>query len=224
MQSLLLGSPWVPSLYVRVYRRKINTGADGSSSLTIREGVSRSRKTRTGCGEFPHYTWGCIIFLAKTNPSYPVPSLYVRVYLPAVGFSLPAVCSLTIREGVSTIRGTGLMNETFPHYTWGCIIWFFTRQNKKDVPSLYVRVYRRFKLCVNFGGCSLTIREGVSSIFVVISNIFLFPHYTWGCIVWYVNFLICLIVPSLYVRVYRQIDKNRFYVMAFPHYTWGCIL
>ena len=91
--------------------------------------------------------------------------------------------------------------------------------------------------------CSLTIREGVSKIFVKCLVNYWFPHYTWGCIEEGQAVPDIEYVPSLYVRVYRiilppmclsfsslTIREGVSWVhifiihhLLFPHYTWGCI-
>lgn len=51
----------VPSLYVRVYRKRFRRNKIKNCSLTIREGVSVEPLTLDVFTTFPHYTWGCII-------------------------------------------------------------------------------------------------------------------------------------------------------------------
>ena len=131
----------------------------------------------------------------------------------------------------------------FPHYTWVYIEATKTKKGQHCVPSLYVRVYRvpqRFVCC---SYCSLTIREGISYLLKFALLCSWFPHYTWGYIGLQVVSASSVIVPSLYVRVYRHIPYRfclrrcsltiregisawyrRFIsISAFPHYTWGYI-
>ena len=46
----------VPSLYVRVYRRRAVTDDDRAGSFTICEGISAGKMTRKRARKFPHYT------------------------------------------------------------------------------------------------------------------------------------------------------------------------
>ena len=179
MQLLYLA---VPSLYVRVYRKRDEWPKGGHRSLTIREGISAGATGTQWGGGFPHYTWGYIVCFHTVKAVYIVPSLYVRVYRWADYGRNYAGGSLTIREGISGNPSLYYINPMFPHYTWGYINTDRQRQNCRNVPSLYVRVYRRFKLCVNFGGRSLTIREGISPETLRDIAARQFPHYTWGYI------------------------------------------
>ena len=151
--------------------------------------------------------------------------------------------SLTIREGVSHLKVILIKRSKFPHYTWGCIRTVHILSSRIFVPSLYVRVYRDYENDSSQRKSSLTIREGVSCFILSNSLMPLFPHYTWGCIekTRFQGFI--LLVPSLYVRVYRgfitgwrrmdgsltiregvsKLRNNLKYINQFPHYTWGCI-
>ena len=172
----------VPSLYVRVYRILPQFSPPLNCSLTIREGVSRTKEFFL-CGEgFPHYTWGCIEMDDKLRRKEDVPSLYVRVYRARPCCQSLAGCSLTIREGVSVLGWGSKRAARFPHYTWGCIGEDAKRASLAIVPSLYVRVYRRCYQHRQKRGRSLTIREGVSDWQEKTFPGLRFPHYTWGCI------------------------------------------
>ena len=160
---------------------------------------------------FPHYTWGYIVLYLNPGEKRYVPSLYVRVYRALFCPIALCPCSLTIREGISPVFWIFETFLEFPHYTWGYIAPSFPARPLWIVPSLYVRVYRRFKLCVNFGGRSLTIREGISRQFAERLHISRFPHYTWGYIGESYVMVQPSCVPSLYVRVYRlavSLKKN----------------
>ena len=132
----------------------------------------------------------------------------------------------------------------FPHYMWGCIDWRWNLWKKKDVPSLYVRVYRVVGEHYIRTDCSLIICEGVSYTVQEVSSLLTFPHYMWGCITQQQTIWHQKRVPSLYVRVYRPsaFKKSDFYCSLiicegvsmdggelsrrnmFPHYMWGCIM
>ena len=132
---------------------------------------------------FPHYTWGYIDFLRDEERRGLVPSLYVRVYR----FHKPTLTgvfgSLTIREGISSYCSIcSYFIWLFPHYTWGYIPYGCRAPVRSPVPSLYVRVYRRFLRWLHQIESSLTIREGISEIRVKPGKQLLFPHYTWGYI------------------------------------------
>ena len=71
------------------------------------------------------------------------------------------------------------------------------------VPSLYVRVYRAWIMPWEPKKRSLTIREGISSLLDLSWNSAMFPHYTWGYIATSGLLVVLIMVPSLYVRVYR---------------------
>ena len=172
-----------------------------------------------------------------------VPSLYVRVYHLERWIRIFLRCSLTIREGVSFASCYCVCPLVFPHYTWGCIAKHKAQKEVKEVPSLYVRVYRTEKLWEWRFTSSLTIREGISKWIQRIWLDITFPHYTWGYIDKTAKPRRFSHVPSLYVRVYRlyfgflglfessltiregisprTLEECRPYV--FPHYTWGYI-
>ena len=73
--------PCVPSLYVRVYRKRDEWPKGGHP--------------------FPHYTWGYIDITNGRRTTTPVPSLYVRVYRTENEVLLLWDGSFTIREGIS---------------------------------------------------------------------------------------------------------------------------
>ena len=132
---------------------------------------------------------------------------------------------------------------TFPHYTWGYIDAKRHAFQKFSVPSLYVRVYRYLASQLNKFRSSLTIREGISKFVFVSPNFYGFPHYTWGYIAIFVYTFHAIEVPSLYVRVYHDVQVRRCLIIGsltiregisqmfsamerqalFPHYTWGYI-
>ena len=233
----------VPSLYVRVYRNwnSVVTGRDGS--LIICEGVSTEAEYIKMQFMFPHYMWGCIILQGLVGCPLFVPSLYVRVYRVTLFVKGYARRSLIICEGVSPEYTSREWWTAFPHYMWGCIVVLYLNSGEKQVPSLYVRVYRQAQCHHSSQGCSLTIREGVSGKFATVWSRNRFPHYTWWCIALKIILTAAEIAPSLYVRVYRPIhygsmacrcsltiregvsrtDANRVPGTTFPHYTWGCI-
>lgn len=236
-------SKGVPSLYVRVYRKRFRRNKIKNCSLTIREGVSVEPLTLDVFTTFPHYTWGCIALLERSATRQTVPSLYVRVYHIKPAISLAGMSSLTIREGVSEKQDDVKKSMQFPHYMWGCIDETAGDVENYSVPSLYVRVYRaclvRRLMCIR----SLTIREGVSRRQIVWKTEAEFPHYTWGCIDELKIKLRVLFVSSLYVRVYHNAADGRVWqlrsliiregvssgagwiclTVRFPHYIWGCI-
>ena len=111
-------------------------------------------------------------------------------------------CSITIREGISALEGAGIPLPQFPHYTWGYIEWMKLFWNQKNVPSLYVRVYRANSCRTVFATRSLTIREGISIVEQATLMNAQFPHYTWGYIEGWIPLVSHPSVPSLYVRVY----------------------
>lgn len=237
-------SKGVPSLYVRVYRKRFRRNKIKNCSLTIREGVSVEPLTLDVFTTFPHYTWGCIALLERSATRQTVPSLYVRVYHIKPAISLAGMSSLTIREGVSEKQDDVKKSMQFPHYMWGCIDETAGDVENYSVPSLYVRVYRaclvRRLMCIR----SLTIREGVSRRQIVGKTEAEFPHYTWGCIDELKIKLRVLFVSSLYVRVYHLFVLSAIGITGsltiregvsarrsqsaeaelFPHYTWGCII
>ena len=195
-------SKGVPSLYVRVYRKRFRRNKIKNCSLTIREGVSRRQIVGKTEAEFPHYTWGCIDELKIKLRVLFVSSLYVRVYHLFVLSAIGITGSLTIREGVSARRSQSAEAELFPHYTWGCIVQACLFYLSRIVPSLYVRVYHNAADGRVWQLRSLIIREGVSSGAGWICLTVRFPHYIWGCIDWKKAGHFTSIVPSLYVRVY----------------------
>ena len=131
--------------------------------------------------------------------------------------------SLTIREGISLTPDLVIVAKQFPHYTWG----YIGKAGRPDaswwVPSLYVRVYRKWELWKNICRSSLTIREGISHAFYFVEWCKAFPHYTWGYITKPRERSRSGRVPSLYVRVYRTPAGNPWAGFWFPHYTWGYI-
>ena len=135
----------------------------------------------------------------------------MRVYRNIYGNCKSRYCSLTIREGISLFWLSVLTFRMFPHYTWGYIYVMPVRCHLMNVPSLYVRVYRRVFLYTDSQGRSLTIREGISEEKDGIRGLPWFPHYTWGYIADITTENRLLAVPSLYVRVYRRIYKSAVY-------------
>ena len=132
-----------------------------------------------------------------------VPSLYVRVYLVIVVTIINIHSSLIICEGISELSADERLFISFPHYMWGYIVLSSYASVIGLVPSLYVRVYRtKSKQEVEHYG-SLIICEGISQKFSIWWNDCKFPHYMWGYIKSGVEFYSTLLVPSLYVRVYR---------------------
>ena len=126
---------------------------------------------------------------------------------------------------------------------WGCIPRSRFNNRKMTVPSLYVRVYRQLGAYAVLANGSLIICEGVSLKTMWLRHLMTFPHYMWGCIVLEEAGLLDNVVPSLYVRVYREI-RQRYRLSyssliicegvseiavpvrifrLFPHYMWGCI-
>ena len=178
----------VPSLYVRVYHTLTEYISKSRCSLTIREGISALSDSKEDDHRFPHYTWGYIDRANRFDDLQAVPSLYVRVYRLHLPTGENEARSLTIREGISLKVGALFMRQGFPHYTWGYIGTLKQFYADLKVPSLYVRVYRKCSARWSGKPCSLTIREGISRIFVVKSGV-------------------CC-VPSLYVRVYRWVQFN----------------
>lgn len=59
------GMALVPSLYVRVYRLCGSAFSLNSSSLIICEGVSHRRQPIKRRAPFPHYMWGCIVWVGQ---------------------------------------------------------------------------------------------------------------------------------------------------------------
>ena len=91
----------VPSLYVRVYRHRLQVVKESQSFLTVCEGVSNIPGERTAAILFPHCMWGCI-------------NTFRLCWDSAFG-------SLTVCEGVSKPHWHVLIMFALPHYTWGCI-------------------------------------------------------------------------------------------------------
>ena len=187
--------------------------------------------------------WGCIGGENCGRILKRVPSLYVRVYRHSFQMAYQRTRSLIICEGVSPEYTSREWWTAFPHYMWGCIVVLYLNSGEKQVPSLYVRVYRQAQCHHSSQGCSLTIREGVSGKFATVWSRNRFPHYTWWCIALKIILTAAEIAPSLYVRVYQMAViyiKTPFSsltiregvsshslrvngVPLFPHYTWGCI-
>ena len=59
------GMALVPSLYVRVYRLCGSAFSINSRSLIICEGVSHRRQPIKRRAPFPHYMWGCIVWVGQ---------------------------------------------------------------------------------------------------------------------------------------------------------------
>ena len=94
---------------------------------------------------------------------------------------------------------------------------------QKQVPSLYVRVYRE-KVCNNSNTkSSLTVCEGISVIKRYFRVIIKFPHCMWGYIAFSSFSPVGKWVPSLYVRVYQQKWVKRKTSFSFPHCMWWYI-
>ena len=214
----------VPSLYVRVYRAIFPGASVVNCSLTIREGISAFQAVRQFWRPFPHYTWGYIAAIRRAVTHFPVPSLYVRVYRWKLCDGSTVLCSLTIREGISTCGFTkkkfkcsltireGISwcqrwthwHRAFPHYTWGYIIFPHLTAKSTFVPSLYVSVYHPGYPWELQPRGSLTIREGISTGGKTDDFWRTFPYYTWGYIEMQERIDNLQEVPSLYVRVYHK--------------------
>ena len=126
---------------------------------------------------------------------------------------------------------------------WGCIGAGIYLWEVPVVPSLYVRVYRWTSSQNHQERRSLTVCEGVSGFFLFWRFRTRFPHCMWGCIGRLKSMRFPRMVPSLYVRVYRnRNDKNNSEISSltvcegvsssemslgetseFPHCMWGCI-
>ena len=137
------GHPWVPSLYVRVYRRESNGYYCKNCSLIICEGISTGRIQPGNVVQFPHYMWGYIGLRKAVKPLKRVPSLYVRVYRTHIVRDKKTGSSLIICEGISPTPIPTFSLASFPHYMWGYIGCTSLNWWASAVPSLYVRVYRR---------------------------------------------------------------------------------
>ena len=152
-------------------------------------------------------------------------------------------CSLIICEGISAGEAEKRAADAFPHYMWGYIGLKKITRFLTHVPSLYVRVYRAKFIQFPIHRRSLIICEGISSLLDLSWNSAMFPHYMWGYIGLSVQEQKRLSVPSLYVRVYRELKpvwKNGQSSLIicegiswwhysfkptglFPHYMWGYI-
>ena len=133
-------------------------------SLTMREGISKKTSFFAVFRTFPHYARGYIDEQMESMPEEEVPSLCARVYRGRRRDILRKTGSLTMREGISKIIFHLLKGGEFPHYARGYIVVFVVIQNQLSVPSLCVRVYRLTGLNRKSAHCSLTMREGISSL------------------------------------------------------------
>ena len=194
----------VPSLYVRVYRPSNERYGPEGSSLIICEGISDYGTMKTEEPEFPHYMWGYIAVVPFGKIPQTVPSLYVRVYRIAFISWNGVKRSLIICEGISYYIWLSCVIISFPHYMWGYIVFRPAGRLQKPVPSLYVRVYRKDGYALTVTSCSLIICEGISVIHEENLYTSQFPHYMWGYIERYWGLYLPPVVPSLYVRVYRD--------------------
>ena len=96
---------WVPSLYVRVYRKNKGGFLLSPCSLTVCEGISGWIIILISNRVFPHCMWGYIENILQAVNTGRVPSLYVRVYRTPVSYIIAPACSLTVCEGISNVRG-----------------------------------------------------------------------------------------------------------------------
>ena len=126
---------------------------------------------------------------------------------------------------------------------WGYIGAWDHLVREREVPSLYVRVYRVHLYETLTPERSLIICEGISLTANGNITVWRFPHYMWGYIVLRTQNAPFMKVPSLYVRVYHQhgkllkslkcsliicedisaqsaADRRQ---QPFPHYMWGYI-
>ena len=140
----------VPSLYVRVYRFKPGDTRINYGSLIICEGISEHVQEAAEMLPFPHYMWGYILKIICYNYHVFVPSLYVRVYRTLEECEKFVERSLIICEGISGFLYCNYRPTKFPHYMWGYIASETRRQNRRGVPSLYVRVYPFFWIIPHF--------------------------------------------------------------------------
>ena len=168
--------------------------------------------------------WGCIAQHITAQEHRLVPSLYVRVYRGKKKTKKEKSCSLIICEGVSCTGICVNFLKPFLHYMWGCIEEVDDPRLLKDVPSLYVRVYRErperklyktssliicegvsaeSQISHTWNKCSLIICEGVSKMNEELEKLLKFPHYMWGCICDKSEWFFTEKGPSLYVRVYQ---------------------
>ena len=126
--------------------------------------------------------WGCI----GTGPfrcnRCRVPSLYVRVYHLHWWRIRIQDCSLTVCEGVSQYLTVKPKTATFPHYMWGCIARSSKQSITQEVPSLYVRVYRKELLPDRRLCGSLIVCECISGANEFSCVHIWFPHCVWGYI------------------------------------------
>ena len=127
---------------------------------------------------------------------------------------------------------------------WGYIRKTPNIGHKDTVPSLYVRVYRAKLIQFPIHRRSLIICEGISQHNSREVKRLWFPHYMWGYIGIEGMPLEFILVPSLYVRVYRTDGRHAggrkssliicegiskihlpFVInKMFPHYMWGYII
>ena len=142
LAALVHGRLWVPSLYVRVYRRLDSPERLEQCSLIICEGISGYSPFFFSLFSFPHYMWGYIALVIGYDAYKAVPSLYVRVYHLSNSLDKARLCSLIICEGISALSDSKKDDHRFPHYMWGYICIWFCCGVSVSVPSLYVRVYR----------------------------------------------------------------------------------
>ena len=140
----------VPSLYVRVYRGFIYLSFIIHRSLIICEGISLPGQFWGAGNSFPHYMWGYIDLSREIPELTTVPSLYVRVYRTLEECEKFVERSLIICEGISGFLYCNYRPTKFPHYMWGYIASETRRQNRRGVPSLYVRVYPFFWIIPHF--------------------------------------------------------------------------
>ena len=188
--------------------------------------------------------WGYIARKQRPRLSKYVPSLYVRVYRVKKTGNIHSKRSLIICEGISQKETKEILDSWFPHYMWGYIDGLPVKCWRGQVPSLYVRVYRRLILSQIAMCCSLIICEGISYASAVSSRHNGFPHYMWGYIANRTAQQCKNDIPSLYVRVYRLLSCLRifqccsliicegiseenleeFRKQLFPHYMWGYIV
>ena len=188
--------------------------------------------------------WGYIAALYPVSPPGAVPSLYVRVYHWRRLVDHCRRRSLIICEGISNPSTFYINPKMFPHYMWGYIFDETLKKQPAMVPSLYVRVYRVPLVSSIKYFRSLIICEGISTVIWGKVASIQFPHYMWGYIASRFANSSGVSVPSLYVRVYRNIIRERWtewgsliicegisaffasgvWIFRFPHYMWGYIV
>ena len=95
------GFRYVPSLYVRVYRARVDFMRVSGCSLIICEGISPNCVKWSRLAWFPHYMWGYIDAKRHAFQKFSVPSLYVRVYRRESKNIRNSMSSLIICEGIS---------------------------------------------------------------------------------------------------------------------------